>query len=126
MIAGDIGMTPIMAMIRHMHDNRTDREVLLLYANKTEQDIVFRQELDDIASSRHPRLSIVHVLSQPDTSWEGPSGHIDTELIAKHAGQLEGKAFYVCAPAKMTEAVTGALLQLGVPATRIHTERFAL
>ncbi len=126
MIAGGIGVTPIMAMIRHMQDTQTDHEVLLLYANRTEQDIVFRQELDEIAASGHPRLSVVHVLSRPDESWQGPSGHIDAELVAQYAGQVEGKAFYVCAPAKMTEAVTAALLRLGVPATKIHTERFAL
>lgn len=126
MIAGGIGITPIMAMIRYMHDTQADREVLLLYANKTEPDIVFRQELDEIASSGHPRLSVVHVLSRADESWHGPSGHIAVELIAQYVGQVEGKAFYVCTPAKMTEAVTGALLQLGVPDTKIHTERFAL
>jgi len=72
------------------------------------------------------KVSVVHVLSRPDDSWQGPSGHIDAEGITQHAGQVEGKAFYVCAPGKMTEAVTGALLRLGVPATRVHTERFAL
>jgi predicted ferric reductase len=126
MIAGGIGITPIMAMIRHMRDTEADGEVLLLYANRTEQDIIFRKELEEIASSGHPRLSVVHVLSRPDESWQGPSGHIDAEVIAQHVGQVEGKAFYVCAPAKMTDAVTGALLRLGVPATRIHTERFSL
>lgn len=126
MIAGGIGVTPLMSMIRHMHDVGCDKRVLLLYSDRTERDIVFRQELAEISEAEHPDLTVVHVLSRPDDSWNGQRGHIDRELIAKHCETLSGKAFYVCAPPKMTDAVTTALLDLGVPPTRIHGERFSL
>ncbi|MGM0486837.1 MAG: FAD-dependent oxidoreductase [Planctomycetota bacterium] len=80
---------PIMAMIRHMHDTQSDLAVLLMYANRTESDIVFRAEPDEIATSGHPRLSVAHVLSRPDESWHGPSGHIDVEVIGQHVDKIE-------------------------------------
>ena len=93
MIAGGIGITPLMAMIRHLHDNGSRRGVTLLYANRTEQDIVFREELEQIAASETPRLSVTHVLSRPSESWDGERGHIDADLIAGRVTDLRTKRF---------------------------------
>jgi len=126
MIAGGIGVTPLIAMIRHMHDVGSKHRVVLLYANRTESDIVFRQELDEISQSGHSDLTVILVLSRPDDSWSGLRGYIDRDVIAKHCDTLSNKAFYVCAPPPMTDAVTAALLELGVEQSKIHGERFSL
>lgn len=126
MIAGGIGITPLMSMIRHMRDVGSTKRVLLLYANRTEGDIVFRRELDQISQSEHPDLTVVHVLSHADEAWHGPRGLIERDVIAKHCDAPSDKAFYVCAPPPMTDAVTAALLDLGVQPSRIHGERFSL
>lgn len=125
-IAGGIGITPLMAMIRHMHRNKEDRNVLLLYANKTQADIVFREELDRIAASPAPHLTVVHVLSRPEDSWDGPRGLVDREFLDKHCGEVAGKAFYVCGPPPMADMVISILRKMGVSEKAIHYERFAL
>ncbi|MCK9275415.1 MAG: ferric reductase-like transmembrane domain-containing protein, partial [Syntrophales bacterium] len=61
-IAGGIGITPLMSMLRHMRDTRDTRSVLLLYANSDRDHIVFMQELDQIEKNGRPSLKIVHVL----------------------------------------------------------------
>ena len=53
-IAGGIGITPLMSNLRHMRDTQADRRVLLLYSNKTENDIVFREELAQIEAGTNP------------------------------------------------------------------------
>ena len=53
-IAGGIGITPLMSNLRHMHDTGADRRVLLLYSNKSEADIVFKEELDGMAGGEKP------------------------------------------------------------------------
>jgi len=126
MIAGGIGITPIMAMLRHMRDTGSPNHVLLIYANRTQSDIVFRKELDEISRCDHPKLTLVHVLSHPDESWNGPKGFVDGELIAKHCHAPTDNAFYVCGPPPMTDAVTSALLDMGVLQSQIHGERFSL
>lgn len=126
-IAGGIGVTPLMSMLRHMRDTRSTKSVLLLFANRTRDDIVFSEELDEIVAGGHPRLRVVHVLSQPQANWSGECGRVDRELIVRHVPEpLGGKGFYVCGPAAMNDAVTRILRELGVPARRIHTEQFAL
>ena len=126
-IAGGIGVTPLMSMLRHMRDTRSSKTVLLLFANHIRDDILFSEELDQIVAGGQPRLRVVYVLSDPGADWTGERGRIDRELILRHVKEpLAGKGFYLCGPAEMNEAVTHALRGLGVPSRRIHSERFAL
>ncbi len=126
-IAGGIGITPIMAMLRHMSDTGATLPVLLIYANRTERDIVFRREIANMETSRKPYLMTVHVLSQPDDSWEGERGYVTEDLIRKHCGRdLKNRSYYVCGPPVMAEKVIGALREQGVPDARIRAERFSL
>ncbi len=126
-IAGGIGITPFMSMLRHMRDSATNREVLLLYANNTEEDIAFRSELDMIASQPPPRLRVVHVLSRAAEAWRGERGRIDRAMIGKKVtGDLRTRTFYLCGPPPMMTAVIATLFDLGIPSHRIRSERFAL
>ena len=126
-IAGGIGITPLMSMLRYMWDTRADVDVLLLYGNRTERDIVFRAELEQIAQDKLPMLSVVHVLSEADDNWAGQTGYIDGDKIRRYCGgDLSSKAFYVCGPPPMMTAVIKMLRRLGVPTGSIHSERFSL
>jgi len=125
-VAGGIGITPFISMIRHLRSASADRTVLLLYGNRTEADVVFREELAAGEAAERPRLRVVHVLSQPSASWDGETGFIDGEKLERLCGELRGKGFYVCGPPPMMRQVTRALRRLGVPSARVHYERFAL
>lgn len=122
-IAGGVGITPIMSMLRCLRDAADPRPAVLLYGNKTEQDIIFRRELDDMGE----RLQVVHVLGQAPSHWAGPRGYVTEGLIRQHAGHvLERAHVYLCGPPPMMDKVIRALRALGVPDERIHYERFAI
>jgi len=126
-IAGGIGITPYVSMLRHMRDTQSDLWVLLLYGNRTQKDIVFREEMEAMARLSTPRLEVVHVLSNANPAWVGERGYIDRECILRHCGEeISQKAFYVCGPPPMMDMVSRALRSLGAPAARLHTERFSL
>ena len=123
-IAGGIGITPFMSMLRYMRDRKLERNVLLIWGNKTEQDIAFRSELEKMAAER-PSLRVVHVLSnQP--GWPGEKGYLDAEILRKYLEGFENPQVFVCGPPVMMTKVIRALRQIGVPRKRIHFERFAL
>jgi len=126
-IAGGIGITPLMSMLRHMRETDADLRVLLLCGNRAEEDIVFREELEAMARLPTSRLEVVHVLSNADPRWDGERGYVDRECILRHCGkEVPRKAFYVCGPPPMMDLVSRALRSLGVPADRLHSERFSL
>ena len=125
-LAGGIGITPIMAMLRHMRDTKDPRSVILMYANRRKDQIVFRDELDEIAKGKHPDLTLVHVLSRPEDDWSGETGHLNRKKIEKYCGtDLGGKSFYVCGPLKMADALISTLQDMGVPQRKIRREIFS-
>jgi len=123
-IAGGIGITPFLSMLRYMKDRDLSKEVILLWGNKTEKDITFRAELNRMASEM-PHLKVRYVLSR-QKGGPGEKGRIDREILKKHVGDLTRGEYFICGPRPMMEDVGKALSGLGVPRRRIHTERFAL
>jgi predicted ferric reductase len=127
-ICGGIGITPMLSMLRHMHDTSVRKNVLLLSVNRTEDDIVCRQELEQIAKSGMPQLKFVYWLTNPPENWRGERGRISADSVAQYLSVDDAKtrAFYVCSPPQMTTAVLRLLHKLGVTGNRIHCERFSL
>lgn len=123
-IAGGIGITPFLSMLRYMKDRDLSKEVILLWGNKTEKDIVLRPELDRMVSQM-PHLKVHYILSRQE-DWPGEKGRIDGEILKKIVGDFTKGEFFVCGPRPMMEDIEQALSSLGVPKRRIHTERFAL
>jgi predicted ferric reductase len=127
-LCGGIGITPFLSMLRHMHDIRARINVLLLWGNKREEDIVAREELDHIELSGFPRLRVVHFLSEPPVDWNGERGHVNMEGIRRYlgSGDLAVKGIYICCPPPMRRSLLQALRDLGVSGDHIHDEHFAL
>ena len=125
-IAGGVGITPMLSMLRHMREVGEDRSVLLLYGSRREGDIIAAAELHDISKSQRPSLRVVNILSEPHEGWSGARGYIDQEFIEHHCGGLAHKRFYISGPPPMIHAVARALRRAGVPSDLIHYERFAL
>jgi len=123
-IAGGIGITPFLSMLRYMKDRDLRKEVILLWGNKTEKDIAFRAELDSMVTDM-PSLKVVHILSRQG-DWPGEKGRIDRGMLKRHVGDLAKGEFFVCGPLPMMQDIRKALSGQGVPRRRIHTERFAL
>ena len=126
-IAGGIGITPLMSNLRHMRDTGARRRVLLLYANRGEADIVFKEELDRMAGAEAPRVEVVHILTRPDSNWPGESGRLDREKLGRLCGKrLDSSVFFLCCPPPMTRDLVASLKELGVPMSRISYEYFSL
>jgi predicted ferric reductase len=122
-IAGGVGMTPIMSMLRYLKETDDIRPAVLLYGNRTEKDIIFREELDHITSN----VKVVHILSNPDDSWRGPRGHISTEIIQQYAADILHQAdIFLCGPPIMMMSINRILKRLDIPASKIHFELFTI
>lgn len=94
-LVGGVGIAPVMSMIRCLVDTHSTKEILLIYGNKTERDIIYRKELHQI-TSRHPDLKVVHVLSEEpaDSAWKGERGFFTKELLEKEVDLSKHPYFY--------------------------------
>lgn len=124
MIAGGVGVTPLLSMLRYMAAQEDRRPITLIWGNRTEADILHREEIERL--EQRLDLRVVHVLSEQE-EFEGETGHVDPDLLGRvldddeRAGEV-----YLCGPPPMMDLVEGALRELGVPRSRIHSERFEL
>ncbi len=125
LIAGGIGITPMMSMLVTAAERQDDRPFLLIYASKTWSDVTFREELNELKSQLD--LTIVHVIKEPLEDWQGETGYIDRELLEKYIPLRRGsRQYFICAAPVMMNAVETALHKLEVPVTNVHMEHFKL
>jgi ferredoxin-NADP reductase len=114
-----------MSMLRHRSVTGSRVPALLLYSARSAEDVIYRAELDALAS-RDPSLRIAIALtrSQPP-AWGGYARRIDEAMLrdALHALPPHPRA-YVCGPTLFVESVAGLLADLGLPPAHILTERF--
>ncbi|TYB53483.1 hypothetical protein FXF51_49445 [Nonomuraea sp. PA05] len=123
LIAGGVGIGPLMSMLRTFADRDDRRPCLLIYASRTLDDATFLEEIGQLRG----RLDLTTVLvpEVPPEGWTEESGRIDQALIRRHLPpRFERMQYFVCGPPPMLDAVEATLAELGVPAARVHTERF--
>lgn len=123
-VVGGVGVTPVMSMLRTLHDQRDPRSLLLIYGNTDWEDVIFREEIPEIEKGLD--LRVVHVLEEPPDGWAGEAGLIDDALLGRHlpARIPDGCEFFVCGPAPMMDGVERSLLERGVAMRRVKSERF--
>ena len=121
-IAGGIGVTPFLSMLRDLTDKAFPRKVKLLWGNKTAQDIAFREEIEDMAQ-QYQQLDVVHVLSEQE-EWSGEKGFIDAELLQRTLDFEPDTQYFICGPPMMNDLVLCLLGDMDIPEDSVHTERF--
>ncbi len=125
LVMGGIGITPAMAMLRSMKDNKDPRQAVLIYANSEWEDVTFREELMEL--SRKINLKLIHLLEKPLENWEGESGLVSRELLQKYLPENpEHFMYFICGPKPLMDISELALRDLGIDWRLIYTERFEI
>lgn len=124
-IAGGVGIAPIMSMLRTLADRGDRRPALVVYGNRSWDDVLFREDIELLRTRLH--LNVVHVLQEPPADWTGLKGVLDEPVLCQAIPQEAGSSvFFVCGPKAMTDSVQRTLHGLGVPRQRIHFELFEM
>ncbi|MFF0559398.1 2Fe-2S iron-sulfur cluster-binding protein [Streptomyces sp. NPDC004266] len=116
LVAGGSGITPVLSIAKSaLADGRGG--VVLLYANRDESSVVFRDELRTLTQAHPDRLLVLHWL-------ESLQGLPSVDRLAAALAPYAGREAFVCGPQPLMDAVEQALRTLGAPGDRIHRERF--
>ncbi|MFI1919173.1 ferric reductase-like transmembrane domain-containing protein [Nocardia sp. NPDC020380] len=123
LIAGGVGITPMVSILRTLAERADPRPCTLFYANRTLDDATFADELD--ALTARVDLTVIHILETAPPTWDGERGFLDQRILARHLPpRSEYQQYFLCGPGPMVTAVEDALAALAIPAERVHTERF--
>jgi ferredoxin-NADP reductase len=123
LLGGGIGITPLRSICRYCTDMRLNTKITLLYGNRSESDIAFKEELETM-QGQNANLKVVFTLNEPSSRWKGATGIIDAELVKKEIPDYEETVFYTCGPPMMVEAMEKLVEKLGLPKTQLNREYF--
>jgi predicted ferric reductase len=132
MIAGGVGITPFLSVLRHFRIMRAKNQAKLFWTNKTIDDVFAAEELQEM--TKELDLLVVHTLSRekevnrylqgdfPQVDYA--SGYVTRDLLQRRV-DLSNASFYLCGPPKMQEFVLGELEACGVSLDLVEKERFS-
>lgn len=124
LLAGGIGITPLKGMAEYAADRTLPIPIRLAYSNRSEDEIVYRHELDSL-EKQNPRFRVLHTLTRSsDRGWGGTTGRIDEELLREAARGLADPVYYVSGTPSMVGGTLRLLEGLGVPDADIEVEAF--
>src|SRR5215467_2662844 len=124
LIAGGVGITPMMSMIRTLADRGDKRPVILMYGSGDWESITFREELEGLETRLD--LKVVHVLVDPPVGWKGEKGFINAEIMMRHLPPpYRDHEYFICGPNVMMDAIEKALAEMHVPLAKYHSERYS-
>ena len=123
LIAGGIGLTPLMSVLRAIDESERYAPTTLIYSVSTPAELLFRRELKEIAT-RNSAISLVFTITRPgDEPWSGRVGRIDDSLLRSERVSLDS-LFFICGPPAMIRDVVEMLNRLGVSGSRIKYEQW--
>jgi predicted ferric reductase len=123
LIAGGIGITPAISLVRSAADVDDRRPFVLIYGSLQWEQATFREELERL--EQRLDLRVVHVLTDSHPGWEGEAGFIDAALLRRRLPyDLRAADVLVCGPPPMLAAALDGLQRLGVSPENVHAEQF--
>lgn len=124
LIAGGVGITPIMSVLRYLTDKAWPGEIFVLYGARSTEEFVFREEIERL-EKRHANLHVLATMQRaPGTVWLGPEGTLTKELVAAAVPKIAERRIHLCGPPPMMAAMKKLLLELGVAEAQIRSEAF--
>ncbi len=137
------GITPLFSILKTILEEEPQSTVLLLYGNRDEEHIIFRDQLEELQKRYEGQLLVEYLLSQPQrersggwkglfskgiTRWEGKIGRIDSTQVRKFLSQYPKRTkeaeYFICGPGTMIDQIEAILIQEGIDKKHIHAERF--
>jgi ferredoxin-NADP reductase len=116
LVGGGSGVVPLMSMLRHRRRVMSEVPMRLLYSVRTGEDVIYADELGDDA--------VLTFTKSPPEGREGHTGRLDERLVSEEASSFLGGLAFLCGTNGFVEAASQLLLEAGLPAQQIRTERF--
>jgi len=125
-LIGGIGITPVRSICKFACDKKLLADILLIYANRTEDDIAFYEDFLQM-EAENKKLRVIYTLDNPidKTSWKGRIGFINSDMVKEEIPDYFERIFYICGPPKMVDHLKSLLSdELKLEKGKIKWEHF--
>jgi ferredoxin-NADP reductase len=126
-LAGGIGITPFLSIVRQADRDRLPHKLYLFYSNRRPEDAAFLETLQTLETT-NPNFRLICTMTEMSKSkkeWKGETALIDKEMLSRHLATLQGPIYYIAGPPTMVAAMRQTLVSSGVEEDDIRTEEFA-
>jgi ferredoxin-NADP reductase len=126
-LAGGIGITPFISILRQADHDRLPHKLYLFYSNRRPEDTAFLETLETLERSNQnfQLFCTMTDMGQSQQDWKGETGLIDQEMLSRHLSALQGPIYYSAGPPAMVAGMKKMLVDAGVDEDDIRTEDFA-
>ncbi|UCG35491.1 MAG: FAD-dependent oxidoreductase [Candidatus Omnitrophota bacterium] len=123
-VTGGIGITPAISIIEYIVERGMDTDTILLYSNRTEDDIAFKKELDYWQSQTH-NIKVHYTITDCQPKDKSCTyGDINKDLLLEKMADLDARVVFIFGPPKMVEAMNNVCIEAGCRKENTKTERF--
>lgn len=126
-LAGGIGITPFLSIIRQATWDKAPHQIYLFYSNRRPEDTAFLASLTE-SGKQNKNFHLIATMTEMDKSnreWKGETGFINKDLLTKYLPSLQGPIYYLAGPPAMVAAMRRMLIEAGVDEDDIRTEEFS-
>lgn len=124
MLAGGIGITPFIGMIRQAQKEKPSYPIILFHSNKTLEQAPFFDELMEYSKKGNGFTFVPTFTQTAPENWTGETGYFTEELLRKYVSEFSNSVFFLAGPAGMVEPTMQLLETLGVDPLFIKSEDF--
>jgi ring-1,2-phenylacetyl-CoA epoxidase subunit PaaE len=129
MFAGGSGITPMMSLIKSTIDQEPESICSLIYCNRDIDSIIFKDEFDKLQTNFEGRLHVIHVLDNAPMNWQGYSGLLNHDMLAKLFERIpdwgiDNTSYLMCGPEGMMKNVENLLSERNIPREKLIKESF--
>jgi len=129
MFAGGSGITPMMSIIKSMLSQEPDSICSLIYCNRDEHSIIFRQALEHMQTNDEGRLHVIHILDNAPMNWQGYSGLLNHDMLTRLFERIPDwgiakTTYLMCGPEGMMKNVESLLQARNIPMDKVFKESF--
>jgi len=123
-VAGGVGIVPFHSMIEYICDKNLQADIIVLYANKTIEEIAYKELL---TKAEKNGIKTIYTLTDTQTipaNWQGERGYFTQEKIQEYIPDFEKRTFYISGPQLMVQSLQQTLEKLGVKRNMVKTDYF--
>lgn len=125
-LAGGIGITPFLSILRQANHDRLPHKLYLFYSNRRPEDTPFLEILKMLerSNSNFELICTMTEILHSHKEWKGETGFINKEMLSRHLTNLQGPIYYVAGPPAMVAGMRKMLVGANVDEDDIRTEEF--